>query len=218
MTPAGWCGPRPAATARRSRSSWIRSATSAASSSSSSPATWPSWITGPVAERCPNANVCVDPFHVVKLATDALDEIRREVWNEARRQGQTQLAQELKGARFALWKNPGQPDRAPTAQARPHPASSTSGSTAPTCSPSNCARSTASPPTQAIALLDAWLKWARRCRLQPFVKLAKHDHRAARRDRGRDSATGSRNARVEQINTQIRLITRRAFGFHSPQP
>jgi transposase len=25
------------------------------------------------------------------------------------------------------------------------------------------------------------------------------------------------NARVEAINTQIRLIARRAFGFHSPQ-
>ena len=27
---------------------------------------------------------------------------------------------------------------------------------------------------------------------------------------------GLSNARIEQINTQIRLITRRAFGFHSP--
>ena len=54
------------------------------------------------AARC----CCVDPFHVVMLATDALDEIRREVWNEARRAGQTALASDLKGARFALWKNP----------------------------------------------------------------------------------------------------------------
>jgi hypothetical protein len=30
---------------------------------------------------------CVDPFHVIQLATDALDEIRREVWNQARRAG-----------------------------------------------------------------------------------------------------------------------------------
>src|SRR5450755_119530 len=43
------------------------------------------WITRPVSERCPNAIVCLDPFHIVKAATDALDEIRREVWNEARR-------------------------------------------------------------------------------------------------------------------------------------
>jgi len=25
----------------------------------------------------------------------------------------------------------------------------------------------------ALALLDAWLKWARRCRLEPFVKVAR---------------------------------------------
>ncbi len=37
------------------------------------------WISGPVAERLPDAVRCVDPFHVVMLATDALDEIRREV-------------------------------------------------------------------------------------------------------------------------------------------
>ena len=63
------------------------------------------WITRPVAERCPNAIICLDPFHIVKAATDALDEIRREVWNEARRAGNKQLAKELKGARFVLWKN-----------------------------------------------------------------------------------------------------------------
>jgi len=27
---------------------------------------------------------------------------------------------------------------------------------------------------------------------------------------------GLSNARVEQVNTQIRLITRRGFGYHSP--
>ncbi len=61
-----------------------------------------SWISGPIAERCPNAVRCVDPFHVVALATDALDEIRREVWNEARKAGQSAVARDLKGARFAL--------------------------------------------------------------------------------------------------------------------
>ena len=64
------------------------------------------WIAGPVADRLPNAVRCVDPFHVIQLATDALDEIRREVWNEARRSGQARAAKDLKGARYALWKNP----------------------------------------------------------------------------------------------------------------
>ena len=65
-----------------------------------------SWISMPLTERLPGAVRCVDPFHVVQLGTDALDTVRREVWNQARRAGQTQLARDLKGARFAVWKNP----------------------------------------------------------------------------------------------------------------
>jgi transposase len=37
------------------------------------------WVAGPIRERCPGAELCLDPFHIVQLATDALDEIRREV-------------------------------------------------------------------------------------------------------------------------------------------
>jgi transposase len=35
--------------------------------------------------RAPQARVCADPFHVVKLANHALDEVRRAAWNRARR-------------------------------------------------------------------------------------------------------------------------------------
>src|SRR5664280_2193175 len=57
--------------------------------------------------RCKNAELCLDPFHIVAWATKALDEVRREVWNAARKGGQKTVAKELKNARFALWKNPG---------------------------------------------------------------------------------------------------------------
>jgi transposase len=71
------------------------------------------------------------------------------------------------------------------------------------------------PLDQAIALLDAWLAWARRCRLAPFIKLART---ITEQRSGIEAAiqNGLSNARVEQVNTQLRLITRRAFGFHSP--
>ena len=68
---------------------------------------------------------------------------------------------------------------------------------------------------EALALLDSWLKWARRCRLEPFVKLA----RRITEQRSRVEAAlhhSLSNARVEQVNTQIRLIIRRGFGYHSP--
>ena len=66
----------------------------------------------------------------------------------------------------------------------------------------------------AIALLDAWLAWARRCRIPSFVKLAKtiNEHY-----RGIVATLTHRlsNARIEAINTTLRLICRRAYGFHS---
>jgi hypothetical protein len=49
--------------------------------------------------------ICLDQFHIVKAATDALAEIRREVWNKPSRAGHEELARELKGARFVLWKS-----------------------------------------------------------------------------------------------------------------
>ena len=45
------------------------------------------WISAVLAERAPNAKVCLDPFHLVKWAGDALDQVRREVWNHARPPG-----------------------------------------------------------------------------------------------------------------------------------
>ena len=172
------------------------------------------WVAGPIAERCPQAELCLDPFHVVMLATDALDEIRREVWNEARRAGQTQLARDLKGARFVLWKNP------ENLSARQHAKLADVQTTNQRLYRAYLLKEQLRqiyrlPAAAATRLLEAWLKWARRCRLAPFVKLARTitDHRV-----GILAAIqhGLSNARVEAINTQIRLITRRAFGFHSP--
>jgi transposase len=71
------------------------------------------------------------------------------------------------------------------------------------------------PGRKALALLDAWLKWARRCQLEPFVKLAARITKQRYKIEGA-LIHGLSNARVEQINTQIRLIMRRGYGFHSP--
>jgi transposase len=42
------------------------------------------WISTVVAGRCPSAVRCADPFHIVKWATEALDDVRRLAWNAAR--------------------------------------------------------------------------------------------------------------------------------------
>jgi transposase len=138
------------------------------------------------------------------------------VWNEARRSGQTSLARELKGARYALWKKPEDLTRRQTAKL------------------SDIARINKPlyrayllkeqlrevfrlPFQAAVALLEHWLAWACRSRLAPFVRLGRsiRDHRATIATTLR---YGLSNARVESVNTRIRLLTRIAFGFHSAAP
>jgi transposase len=173
------------------------------------------WIEAVLGKRCPKAKRCVDPFRVVQLATEALDEIRREVWNEARRQGQGAVAAELKGARYALWKNPEnlterQQSKLADIERLNRPLYRAY------LLKEQLRQIYRLGPMAAVRLLDEWLSWARRCRLRPFVKLARTI--AAQRE-GIVAAIrhGLSNARVEAINTQIRLIARRAFGFHSPE-
>jgi transposase len=72
------------------------------------------------------------------------------------------------------------------------------------------------PADAAVKLLDEWIAWARRCRLPSFVKLAR-TITAQRAGMVAAIEHGLSNARVEAINTQIRMITRRAYGFHSPR-
>jgi len=64
------------------------------------------WIADEVAANCPNAVRCADSFHIVAWAGDALDQVRRDTWNAARKGGMSVHARDLKGARYALWKNP----------------------------------------------------------------------------------------------------------------
>ena len=171
------------------------------------------WIAGPVAERLPDAVRCVDPFHVIQLATNALDETRREVCNKARRARQHQLARDLKGTRYALGKNPEN-----LTERQPHKLAWIAQLNQPPFRAYLLKEQLRPiyrlPANDAILLLDRWLTWARRCRLRAFVKLARTitDQRAAIIAAIQHDLS---NARVEAINTQIRLITRRAFGFHS---
>jgi transposase len=173
------------------------------------------WIAGVVARRCPAAALCLDPFHVVRWATDALDQVRRETWNAARRGGHPALARELKGARFALWKNPedltvrqrGKLARVAEVNRRLYRAYLLKEELRLVFKLKG---------VRAVALLDAWLVWARRCRIPAFVKLARSitDHRAGIRA---SLLHGLSNGLVESVNTRIRLLTRIAFGFKSPE-
>jgi transposase len=186
------------------------------------------WIREAVTEHCPQAVRCADPFHVVAWATEALDEQRRTAWNQARgaARGTTRAnnrnhrptgdTKALKNARWALWKNPENLTSRQTEQlgwiAKTQPALYRAWAL------KEGLRTVFAiahrDRDEAIEALDRWISWARRCRLPQFVKLA----RSITRDRDAIIATiESRlsNALVESTNTKIRLIIRRAFGFHS---
>ena len=63
------------------------------------------WIRTVVADKAPEAIVCLDTFHVVGWATDALDEVRRDEWNTLRRNGGAEAAKQFKGLRWLLLRN-----------------------------------------------------------------------------------------------------------------
>jgi len=174
------------------------------------------WITRVVAERCPLATLCLDPFHVVALASEALDEVRREVWNEARRAGDASGARWLKGARWALWKRPERLTERQRAKLASIAAVNRRLYRAYLLKEQLRVVFQEPDVEAAIALLDAWLVWARRCRLPSFVKLAATIN-AQRPGIVATLTHRLSNARTEAINPTLRLICRRAYGFHSAE-
>lgn len=171
------------------------------------------WIAQVVSVRAPDAVLCLDPFHVVKWAGDALDEVRRQVWNDARRAGMKALAGQLKDSRYALWKKPEdltdrQRAKLSLIQAANKPlyrAYLLKEQLRMVFAPGGAER---------VHLLDAWLAWASRSKLAPFVRLAR-TIRTRRQDIANALTHRLTNARVESMNTKIRLIIRRAYGFRS---
>lgn len=171
------------------------------------------WIAAVLAERAPAAAVCLDPFHIVKWAGDALDQVRRAVWNEARRAGMTDTARTLKDSRYALWKNPA--DLTKRQQAKLAAIQALNKPLYRAYLLKEQLRAVFGPGGgERVALLDAWLAWASRSKLTPFVELAR-TIRARRSDVANALTYRLTNARIESMNQKIRLIIRRAYGFRS---
>ena len=71
------------------------------------------------------------------------------------------------------------------------------------------------PLDEATEALDKWISWARRSRIDAFVKLQRSivNHRDAILAAIEHGLAGGR---IESVNTKMRLISRIAFGFASP--
>lgn len=170
---------------------------------------------GTIRRWLPDAEIAFDPFHVVALAGAATDQIRRE---QTRSMGAYQQigGAWIKGGRWVLLKAPhklteGQRLVLSEIQATNRPLYR-----AYLLKEQLRALYQLADPADAPAHLKAWLAWASRSKLKPFVRLA----RTLRRYRDGILAAirlGLTNARLEGLHNKIRLLSHRSYGFHSPQ-
>ena len=174
------------------------------------------WIGDAVRLRCKNATICLDAFHLVRWVTDALDEVRRETWNEARRAGMRAHARDLKGARYALWKNP--EDLTARQEAKLAWVAKVNRRLYRAYLVEEQFRAIiAIKGRRGLKMLHAWLAWAARSRIPVFVELGR---RIRKHLPGIEAALlhDLSNALVESTNTKLRLLTRVAYGFEEPEP
>ena len=173
------------------------------------------WIHNAVKQRAPQALICLDAFHVVAWATKALDEVRRGMWNKLRWQGKHAQASSLKGTRWALLKN---------LQDLTGEQKTTMASIAVTNKglyrayllKEQLRYVFEAKGERGRQLLAGWLAWAKRSRLPEFTKLAKTIEKY-RPFILNTVEHGLSNARVEATNTHLRVLTRRSYGFHTPE-
>jgi transposase len=170
-----------------------------------------------VREHAPQARVVIDNYHVVQLATKALDEVRREHCNELRHAGQADTAKQFKHDRWALLKNPD--DLSDRQAATLAAIQAGGGKVARGWAMKEMVRAIFAPGLTADAvaeLLDRLLSRLSRCRLRPFIRLGRtiRKHRQGIHTARRLKLS---NARTEAMNNKVKLIVRRAYGFHSAQ-
>jgi transposase len=171
------------------------------------------WIHPVVREKAPQAELCLDAFHVVKWANEKLDDLRRRIAGELRAAGRGDEAATLGAGLWALRKDerkltPGQ--RGSLAQI------------AVTNKPlykgylikEQIREAFKAKGSEGKKLMTGVTAWAHRCRIPEFAKLAK----TLSRYKASIHATldgGPSNGRAEALNSQVNALITRARGFRS---
>lgn len=186
------------------------------------------WIASCVEKFCPNANRCIDPFHVVIWATEAMELVRREAWHEARLKAasaprrkvgrpakgtptKNTAVKEFKGTKYVLGKNP--ENLTENQYAKLKLIADTDNRLWRAYKLKEELRAVFKlDEIQGQKLLVHWIKWARHCRIPSFVELQKKICRHYNAILSTLSS-GLSNARVEAVNNKIKLTIRMAYGF-----
>ena len=163
-----------------------------------------------VREHAPKAKIVFDRFHVQRLASVAVDEVRRGMMRDA---PDDATRKAIKGTRFSLlrnYENTSVDDRVKLALIRKN------------AKPLQRARLMKetlhetlgeSDPKTARVIMRQLIGWAQRSRLAPFQKLAR-TLKAKFEGVIAYVETGVSNGRIEGLNNKIRSLTKRAYGFH----
>ncbi len=191
------------------------------------------WIKSSLEKWVPQAERCIDGFHVVSWAIEAMDALRKELWHAANKEkasqpkksrGRPKKGEEIyhnkskkygKGYKYSLGKNP---ENLTSYQ-------------------QSCLDEIRelypklfrgyqlkeglrlvfqSKAENVEEELKRWLSWACRSKLKPFVELSKK----IRRHKEAIIATvkyGLSNARIESMNNKIKVLIRKSYGFRNIQ-
>lgn len=198
------------------------------------------WIDACIKEYIPHAKRCMDRFHVIQWANEAMDQFRRNLYRQAKHklnklvkayekaksqkivtdqqvteiENQTKEVLRMKGCKMALGKDPKNLTKRQESCLK----------TIEVCNP-KLHRAYALKETLRLAFdadsvdeaarkLKAWRGWASRSRIPEMVELSQKIKRHETNILN-TIETGLSNGKVEAINNKIQLIIRKSFGFRS---
>lgn len=165
-----------------------------------------------------HVQVVFDRFHVQQLASNALDETRREEWNRLRQEHgkKSKEAKALKGLRWTLLRDELTLSEAQQVRLAELQRDNKRLYRAYLLKEELGDILDRRQPNVVCELLTKWCSWASRSRLPAFARTARtiREHMDGIVAYVRHRIT---NGLVEGLNNKARLLTRRAYGFHSAE-
>lgn len=189
------------------------------------------WIRSCIEYWLPNAQRCIDGYHVVTWAIEAMDQLRKQAWRYAqakdkeqpkRKRGRPKKGEEavkqapgIKNSKYALGKNP--ENLTEKQQSCLDEIKTVYPILFKGYQLKEGLRKVFQSTFETVEFeLKKWLSWACRCRISEFVELS----RKIRRHYDAIIATVKNklsNARIESMNNKIKVLIRKSYGFRNTQ-
>jgi transposase len=171
------------------------------------------WISDMVGLNCPNAKLCMDPYHVITWVNKAVDQVRGRLTRQARRDGVKYLAGLYSDSRWVLLTNPDHLNERQQLTLAELTKINTPLFRAYVLK--EHLRQIFGPGgIERIRQFNLWLGWAIRSRIPEMVELARKMRRYST-DIAHTLRYGLTNGPVEGTNSRIRHLINTARGFRS---